>query len=143
MAGCSQGALSGLENDKAKPAAETIANLLRHTDIDIRWLLTGEGAIYISSSGEGGPTGEDPEIIELLEGAKRVLKSGNPIAFDALERNIRYFDHAVAVEERLRETEAKMELMSRELVEIKALLIARQKCEVEAAEEELLERKAV
>lgn len=52
---------------------------------------------------------EDPEIAELLEGARRVLKSGNPVAFDALERNIRYFDHAVATEKRLEAVEEKLE----------------------------------
>lgn len=52
---------------------------------------------------------EDPEVADLLEGARRVLKSGNPVAFDALERNIRYFDHAVATEKRLEAVEGKLE----------------------------------
>lgn len=41
LCGVSQGALSGLETGKSYPSAETIISLLTHTDIDIRWLLTG------------------------------------------------------------------------------------------------------
>jgi len=45
------------------------------------------------------------EILELLEGAKKVLTSGNRVAFEALERNIRYFSHAVDAEKRLNESD--------------------------------------
>lgn len=62
-----------------------------------------------SKSHDNGLLDEEPEVAELLEGARRVLKSGNPIAFDALERNIRYFDHAVATEKRLKSMEEKLE----------------------------------
>lgn len=41
--GISQGSLSDIENGKTKPAAETIAAIVRNTDIDATWLLTGEG----------------------------------------------------------------------------------------------------
>lgn len=47
----------------------------------------------------------DPEIADLMRGAQRVLTSGNPIAFDTLEPNIRYFDHAIAAEKRPDEQE--------------------------------------
>lgn len=40
--GISHGSLSGLENDKSKPSAETLSNFCLHTDVDIKWLLTGE-----------------------------------------------------------------------------------------------------
>ena len=42
LCGVSQGALSGLENGKSYPSAETIISLLKKTDIDLKWLLTGE-----------------------------------------------------------------------------------------------------
>lgn len=38
----SHGSLSGLENNKSKPSAETLANFCLYTDIDIEWLLTGK-----------------------------------------------------------------------------------------------------
>jgi transcriptional regulator with XRE-family HTH domain len=40
--GITQGALSGLENEKSKPSAETLESLVRHTNINPKWLLTGE-----------------------------------------------------------------------------------------------------
>ena len=43
LIGISHGSLSSLENNRSKPAAETLSNLCLHTDIDIEWLLTGEG----------------------------------------------------------------------------------------------------
>jgi transcriptional regulator with XRE-family HTH domain len=42
LIGISHSSLSSLENNKSRPAAETLSNLCRHTDIDIEWLLTGE-----------------------------------------------------------------------------------------------------
>jgi len=42
LIGISHGSLSGLENNKSKPSAETLSNFCLHTDIDIEWLLTGE-----------------------------------------------------------------------------------------------------
>jgi len=41
LIGISHGSLSGLENNKSKPSAETLSNLCLYTDIDIEWLLTG------------------------------------------------------------------------------------------------------
>ena len=71
-------------------------------------------------SGEGEPTvkegvgvvDDDPVIVELLEGARKVLKSGNQVAVEALERNIRYFAHTI-------EMEGRMSTMESELVAIK------------------------
>lgn len=45
LIGISQGTLSDIENGKTKPSADTISALVRHTDIDARWLVTGEGNI--------------------------------------------------------------------------------------------------
>ena len=39
----SHGSLSGLENNKSKPSAETLANFCLYTEINIEWLLTGKG----------------------------------------------------------------------------------------------------
>jgi hypothetical protein len=52
---------------------------------------------------------DNPMVAELLENARKVLNSGNPVAFDALERNIRYFAHAVEVEKRLSAMESRLE----------------------------------
>jgi len=51
LIGISHGSLSGLENNKSKPSAETLASICLNTDLNIYWLLTGEG-----------PMLRDPEI---------------------------------------------------------------------------------
>ena len=45
--GISQGTLSDIEKNKTKPSANTIASLIRNTDIDIVWFLTGEESINV------------------------------------------------------------------------------------------------
>ncbi len=41
----SQGSLSDLENDKSLPSATTLNGLCKKTDMNICWLLTGEGSM--------------------------------------------------------------------------------------------------
>ena len=40
--GISQGSLSDIETGKTNPSLGTIENIIRNTDIDIIWLITGE-----------------------------------------------------------------------------------------------------
>ena len=55
ICGISQGSLSGLENGKSYPSAETIINLIRYTDINVEWLLTGEERTKSKVQLEYGP----------------------------------------------------------------------------------------
>jgi transcriptional regulator with XRE-family HTH domain len=41
----SQGSLSDLENDKSLPSATTLTGLCQKTDMNLYWLLTGEGTM--------------------------------------------------------------------------------------------------
>ena len=41
--GISSGSFSDIENEKTKPSADTIASIVKNTDINPYWLLTGEG----------------------------------------------------------------------------------------------------
>jgi len=41
----SQGSLSDLENDKSLPSATTLTGLCQKTDMNLCWLLTGEGSM--------------------------------------------------------------------------------------------------
>ena len=47
LIGISQGSLSDIETNKTKPSTNTLAGLIRNTDIDIEWLLTGEEKITL------------------------------------------------------------------------------------------------
>lgn len=43
--GISQGSLSDIENEKTLPSADTLQKIIKITDINAHWLLTGEGSI--------------------------------------------------------------------------------------------------
>ncbi|MBL7195902.1 MAG: helix-turn-helix transcriptional regulator [Desulfobacterales bacterium] len=124
--GISQSYLSAVLKGKRGASAELIAGLYIHYREYLSWLLTGEGGITGKvKSKEVGVSediplynkvgDEDPEIAELLEGARKVLKSGNQIAYDALERNIRYFAHAIDMEKRLKKMESRLESFEKRL----------------------------
>jgi len=59
--GISQGSLSDIENGKTNPSADTLASIVRKTDIDAGWLLTGVGT----------PPG-NPRVKRLAEIAERL-----------------------------------------------------------------------
>jgi hypothetical protein len=86
-----------------------------HEKVNLHWFVTGEAPLETGSL-ELDP---DPEIADLLAGARNVLTSGNPVAFDALERNIRYFSHAIEVEKRMQGVEADLAEMKRFVQEMK------------------------
>lgn len=44
----SQGSLSGIENNKSKPSSDTLASMVLNTDINLAWLLTGDGEMIVS-----------------------------------------------------------------------------------------------
>lgn len=52
LIGISQGSLSDIENGKTKPSADTLASIIRNTDIDSKWLMIGEGDISIPVSAD-------------------------------------------------------------------------------------------
>ncbi|MFH1215744.1 MAG: hypothetical protein V1706_04495 [Pseudomonadota bacterium] len=52
--------------------------------VDLQYFIVEDK--YQNEATGHGQIGNDPEVAELLEGARRVLKSDNPLAFDALER---------------------------------------------------------
>ena len=93
----SQGSLSELENNKTLPSADTIASLICYTDLNIRWLLTGEGDVYNKDTiNENLPE----EVRELLEEVKRVLTCGDIEAYEALKMNILYISKTIDAEKK-------------------------------------------
>jgi len=116
--GISQSYLSEIENLKSKPNKTLLLAISYVYNISMEWILTGKGEMTRQGAEcdtfiykEGMPLDDDPIIAQLLEGAKKVLKSGNPVAFEALERNIRYFVHAVETEKRLKNIETRLKYL--------------------------------
>lgn len=93
-------------------------SLRREFGVNLHWLLTGEQDDSPKLSATPS-VDDDPELAELLAGARKVLTSGNPIAFDALERNIRYFSHAIDVEKRMNGMESDLAEMKRYIMDLK------------------------
>ena len=59
----SQGSLSDLENDKSLPSATTLTGLCQKTDMNLYWLLTGEGSLV---SKEERPQAETSAVSGLM-----------------------------------------------------------------------------
>ena len=114
------------------PKADALANICIKYGVNLNWLVSGVGSKYRDTDGDQVELDPNPEIADLLEGARKVLTSGNPIAFDALERNIRYFSHAIEVEKRMQEMEADVAEMKRYVLEMKKQEEAREKTRLEA-----------
>ena len=52
-------------------------------------------------------------MADLIAKARKVLGSGNPVARDALARNITYFAHAVEMEDRLSRVEEQLNTLGK------------------------------
>lgn len=52
LIGISQGSLSDIENEKTFPSADTFQKIIKNTDINAHWLLTGEGSIVRENEGK-------------------------------------------------------------------------------------------
>lgn len=107
LVGISTGNLNSIINDDSKPSAAFMLRILELFKVDINWLLTGIGQPFVTQTSTDHPE-EDPELADLLAGARTVLTSGNQLAFDALARNIQYFSHAIETERRLNAMESRV-----------------------------------
>ena len=101
LIGVSQGSLSDIENQKTKPSAETISALVRHTDIDARWLMTGEGEmrqlpIMVADKPEGWQVpirlDADRRHAVLQNKLQRILDEGDKTKVDAVKGMLKAFD---------------------------------------------------
>lgn len=96
-------------------------------NVNLNWLLAGRGDPRelpedeenepVLSFGFGGELehAEASGLYEILGLAAKVLRSGNDQAAEALEKNIRYFAHAVEVEKRLENVERRLLLIEEAL----------------------------
>ena len=125
---------NALSNHKLRGSIpyEALITFCDKKKISIDWLLTGEGEMTRNEAEKGenslsilykeGGDEEDPELARLLNGAKKVLTSGNKQAFDALSRNIDYFSHAIEMERRLSKNESDISLIKDSLLKENAEL---------------------
>lgn len=99
----SQGALSGLENSKSKPSSDTLANFYKNTDINIGWLLTGEGEMVRKREMEG-------EIKEEMHAEKETDHGLKNKLIQLQDKVIRQLELIGQLKDRLAEMEEKLKL---------------------------------
>ena len=114
----SHGSLSEIENNKSKPSFTPINNLIQKTDINLYWLLTGQGEMKrqppeqkTGNIAETTPTynqTQNPEFAELIIKTKEILESKTDYSA-SLAANIRSFFQAIKTEKRLNHLEKRIE----------------------------------
>ena len=67
LIGVSQGSLSDLENDKSLPSAGTLTGLCVKTDLNIYWLLTGQGPITVKERNLDVHTSSDATFMQMMQ----------------------------------------------------------------------------
>ena len=93
--GISPSFLSEVVNLKSGPSFSLLFGIAKEfPGINLNWLLTGEGEIIKS---DGIDQDADPEVAELVNLTKEVLKSGTDYS-SSLTANIRSFYHAIRTE---------------------------------------------
>lgn len=96
------------------PKADFLNDICSTYNVNLNWLISGRGHKFITDEGVLPALDPDPEIASMLSLAKKVLTSGNPIAYDALERNIKYFAHAVDAEIELQQLKDDVKIIKEE-----------------------------
>jgi len=94
-----------------------ILYLLTTYGVNAEWLLTGEGEMF-----QRYVEGDEPEISELLKKARKVLKSGNKVAQEALESGIHYFFQAIDDLESMKETKKRQKNMESRMAALETRL---------------------
>lgn len=114
-----QAAVSKIENRNKQLDTRIMQALAEIFQININWILTGIGEKFIQDQ-INPPLDPDPEVASLLTMAKKVLTSDNPVAFDALERNIKYFAHTVDEEIELNQLKIDVIEIKKEIAELRS-----------------------
>lgn len=124
ITGISQPALSDVENGKYDFSGKKLTSLLQNTDINIHWLLTGEGEMLSTDDlivredqdifekccgGKRFIAEDDARIFNRLLAAKKILES-HTVYSKALSENIEAFLSAIEQNERISRLENKVEI---------------------------------
>jgi len=73
--GISQGSLSDIENEKTKPSADTLSSIVRNTDINPYWLLTGKGPMLKEGDHLFAHQGLNPQVVkDVIETLEELLE---------------------------------------------------------------------
>jgi transcriptional regulator with XRE-family HTH domain len=128
--GISGNYLSDIENNKVSPAAPLLLAIEYRYSIMTDYILSGTEPREIVRK---EPANYDIlKSNDLLSAAHKVLTSGNKMASEALEKNIRYFAHAVEMEKRVENLEEKVKLVDKlqeKMKKLEEFIKAKDPCE--------------
>ena len=101
----SQGTLSGIENNVSAPRADTFQKIVRHTDLNVAWLLTGKGEMLtdVANNTESRQPNPAHDMLDV------VLNSQNQVLKRAIMANLEAFSGTVKTEVRLENIEKQVE----------------------------------
>ena len=126
--GTSQSAVQSWESGRSLPGADFLNKIHSEFDIDINWLLTGEGEMYVKDRGgrqdtiQPAPSGvcesiseysaaPPSDIKDILADAQKILTSGHQEAIDVLKREIRYLYKSIETENRIKMVEDRLKFL--------------------------------
>jgi len=126
--GAGSSAVCAWENDESLPGSKYLEAIHQVFGVDINWLLTGVGEVYIYKEEKGlkinepaveystksSAVHEQIKISDALAMAARVLESQTSYA-TALYLNIQHFDRAIQAEQRIANLEARLKLVENQL----------------------------
>jgi len=118
--GIQHGAISQLETNKTNPSAKTLESYCKHTDINIEWLLTGEGTMIRSvsdASSKEAPVvfrgrGTRPvkaDVQALVNDLIDILESDDAVMKTAITENIKAFKVSVDRKTKLDRSDAEID----------------------------------
>lgn len=120
--GISQGSLSEIKNEHSEPRADTLEKIVRNTDLDAHWLLTGEGSMIRGvvetienddtsltklRSVKGSTQALVSDLIDILESDDVVMKT-------AITENIKAFKISVDRKAKLEKSDVESDFKTRE-----------------------------
>ncbi len=81
----SPGSLSEIESNNSLPSADTLAKLAKHSNLNILWLLTGDGNMFKKETPEFEDDIVNQELKDLFLGLKRIIESGDKTKAECLK----------------------------------------------------------
>lgn len=117
--GISPGSYSEIKNGKTSPRADTLEKIIRNTEIDAHWLLTGEGPMIRSTGDETAEkvlTGYKathslkPEVQLLVSDLLDILESDDVVMKTAIASSIKAFKESVSRKAKLDESDIETDL---------------------------------
>lgn len=110
--GVSSGTLSDIESGNTQPSADTLASIVRNTEISAKWLLTGQGEMDSDAATHRGErvarddktaayAAASPETKALIDQVLEIMNSKDQEAKDNLAISIRHFIQVVKKQKKI------------------------------------------